>query len=243
MKTLVAEIQESQLSCKEFSNAISKFKEFVIERGVDTKTNKISSQVFLGFLNDLSRNGKTLTESIRLKTSTLKKDYRNRKRLVAKREELSSCLRPVDYELALIEKKQFQKSEEEKQRHLMGLREEERAATLCKISEENRLQETTAEHNQIAEKCKLRQISINQIARKLEKSQIEIEKLMQSIGKLKDMSSKYDAPTVFDYIGKIDERDRLKIHLKASERKAIIAELALKKMKLKRRQQLKIMKN
>lgn len=233
IKSLVAETQETQITCKELQKAISEFETFVLQRGFDPMTNKVSTQVFTTFIKDLARNGSINTESIRMKTSTMKNDFRRQKRLFMKRQELSSCLRPVDFELALIEKKKFQNLHEEKLKHFVGLKNEQRDAFLSKNQEEKKLLQATIEYNQITAKANLSERRKILMERSIEASNEKIAQLKQSIKDFDELISVNEAPSVDDYIGKITERDRLKIELKAVKRKAEIAKISLQNAKLK----------
>lgn len=243
MKSLNAEIQEAEISRKEYSKTIVEFNEFVLSRGVDPTTNKISSQTFINFFRDLTKSGKIITDSIRMKTAIMKSDCRKQKRLVMKREELSSCLRPVDFELAMIEKKRFQKLEEEKQKHFKGLRQDEHDAVTRKNKQQKLLLEATIEHNRIESKANFVERIVNRLKHELDTTETEIEKLRKSIQELEDLTNAYEAPSVNEYIEKHSERTRLKNQLKITNRKMEVSKAVLINLKRQQRKQIEINKN
>lgn len=233
MKVLNAEIQETEISCKEFLKAINEFEKFVIERGFDPMANRISSKAFISFLKDASRNGTIITESIRMKTQTLKADCRKQKRLLMKREELSSSLRPIDFKLATIEKKKFQVLHDEKLNHCNGLRKVERAAIMSKNHAQRQLLEDSIKLDQITAKANICERSVIQMKQDEMNSQDEIDELKKSVQELVKMNKAFEAPTVIDYIEKINKRDSLKNQLKIAKRKTEVVKMILQNMKKK----------
>lgn len=243
MRALTADKQEAEISSKEFSNAIAEFKSFVIERGFDKKANKVSTQVFIKFIEDIIRNGETMAESIRMKADTLKRDCGKQKGLVMKRKEMSSCLRPVDFELSTIEKRKFQKINEETQSHHQGLQDDARLAFLKKNKEQKQLYKAKLQHQKIEAKSSYSESLVEKIKLEKIKSEADIEKLEKSVGDLKKMSKEYEAPSIFEYIQMIQERDALKHHLKIAKRKTEISKVRLNIAKQKYRAQVLINKN
>lgn len=235
MVELNAKTQEAEISCKEITKTIDEFEKLVLERGFDPMTNRISSDSFISFLKEASRNGKLITESMRMKTQTLKVDYRKQKRLFKKREELVSCLRPVDFQLAKIEKKKFQNLQIEKLHRYKGLREDERDAFMNRNQAQKQLVEDTIQLNQITSKVNLCQRSVDKLEQSVMSSEHEIVELKKSVQELEVMSSTFEGPTVIDYIENINKRDSLKIQLKIAKRKVEVAKVHLQNLKKKLR--------
>ena len=121
MKKVAAELQDSEITCKEFINIVDELKKKISDERDDPKANKSSIQ---NFVEDLIKNCAAIATSTRMKTETTKSDCRKLKKMVMKREELSSCLQPVDFELVTQEKEKFKKLEVTKKNYLMGLKNE-----------------------------------------------------------------------------------------------------------------------
>lgn len=122
---------------------------FVAERGFDAKTNEISNQVFIKFIENLAQNGESIAESIRMKTETMRSDCRKQKRVLMKREEMSSCLRPIDFELAMIGKRKLQKMNEELQKRHQDFRDDVRSVSLSKNEKQKKLYQAKLDFNEL----------------------------------------------------------------------------------------------
>lgn len=240
MKTLFAKIEEAEIVCKEFSKCKSEFESIVVKRGVDPMTNKISSQTYINFLKDLIRKGGIMTESIRMKTLSLKSDCKKQQLMLKKKGELSSWLRPVDFEIVMIEKQKFLKLAEEKQNQLNGLRRDEHAVSKNKNLEQKLLLQATFELNQIIDKNKHCQRVVAKLKQDAESLETENEILKKSVQEIGEMGKVCKAPTVDDYINKTDELHKLKIQLKAIKRKSEAVKISLINSKKKHRQQSRI---
>ena len=243
VKKLNAEIQEIEISCKEFIKAIREFEKFVIDKGYDAIANRISSQAFISFLKNSTRNGAILSDSIRMKTKTMKCESSKKKRLLTKRAELSSFLRPVDFYLAKIEKKKFQQVNEEKLNHYKGLINDTHSMSSSNNKKQKQLLEASLQLNQISKETQKFEDSLRKIENCVKTSVQEIEELKTSVLKLKRTISTYKAPSVIEYIGKINELDSLKKELKSVDRKKEVLKISIKNFQRKYRNQLDLNKN
>lgn len=216
MKRLTAEVQESEITSKEFNNIIDEMKRKISAEKSDPKTNKSSSQ---NFIEDLMKNCAVIATSIRMKSETTKSNCRKLNRMVMKREELSSCLQPVDFELVTLEKEKFKKVEEEKNTHFMGLNNEVVSLEASLNSEQKEVLKAKMKFDEVARKKEFSEKNVEAMKLEVETLQSDIDDLKESIRKLSSLSDVYEAPSVTNYIAKIAERDALKQKLKALERK------------------------
>lgn len=243
LKDLRARIAETKICCEELKNAKRNFVKIVIEDGVDEMTNQISPRVFTKFLRDLIKEGTSIVESFRLKNGTIQSDFKKQKKLLKKHAELSSCLRPIDFELAEIEKKKFVKLNEEKRGHYFGLRHEEREAALAKGKEHKKFLEASSEVKSIQSKITICDQSITKLKMAISRSEDEIQQLKKSINDLSEKVCRYNAPTIVQYIEKLNDFDAKKIELKKAKRREEIAKTKLQNIKMKYREQIEINKN
>lgn len=234
MRKTAAEIQEAQITGREFRKAIGEFKKFVVE----TKTKKISSEAFANFLKELSRDCEAMKESMRSKAGIMKEDLLKRKRSLVKQQQFNSCLLPVDLELALIEKSKLLKMLDESKKCYDGLKMDGHDVLSCKNREEKKLLTSSILYEQSKSKTELCESRIKKMKLKVEASVKEIEKLKKSILDLQKLTGDYEAPSVTDYIEKIVERDMLKNKLKVMKRRMNSVKIQLKNVKLKNRKQL-----
>lgn len=243
LKGLRARIEETKIECEELRNAQQAFNRTVIENGIDALTKQISPRVFIKFLKDLSKEGTMIVESFRLKNGTMQSDFKKHKKMLKKHAELSSCLRPIDFELAEIEKKTFVKLNEEKRGYYFGLRHEEREAALAKGKEHKKYLEASSEVKSIQSKITICDQSISKLKLAISRSEDEIQQLKKSINDLNEKVCRYNAPTIVQYIEKLNDFDAKKIELKKAKRREEIAKMKLQNVKMKYREQIEINKN
>lgn len=243
LKNIRAQVQEVQIDQEELQNAKHEFSKVVIEKGVDEMTNQVSPRAIQKFLNDLIKNGAIMMSSIRLKNATMKSDLWQMKKVLKKHEELSSCLRPIDFELAEIETKKFIKLSEEKRKHYLGLKFDEREAALNKGKEYKILLQAKDELKNVESKITICDESIAKLRSALTQTEEEIERLKNSINNLEKKICTYSAPTIVQYIKKINDFDAKKSELKKVKRHEAIAKIKLQNVKTKYREQIEINKN
>lgn len=243
LKNLRAQIQEVEIDRKELQNAKHEFTKVVIEQSIDEMTNQISPRAIEKFLNDLIKNGAIMVDSIRLKNGTMTSEYKKKKKLLKKHKELSSCLRPIDFELAEIEKKNFIKLNEEKRKHYFGLKYEEREAALNKGKEHKILLKATDELKNVESKITICDESIAKLKLAIIQTEEEIEHLKNSINDLKKKICRFNAPTIVESINKINDYEEKKNELKKAKRHEAIAKIKLQNVKMKYQEQIEINKN
>lgn len=232
MKRIVAETKESEITLVEFDNIIKEFKKKILEENADRKSNQHASQ---NFIDETARNCAAFGTSIRMKTETMKGEYRKQHILVKKREELSSNLQPIDFELVLLEKEKFKKIEEEKKSLYNGLKHDENLMAYKKNTEQKDFLNARIKLKEITKKIKFSELNIETMKRKVENLENEIVEIKESSRKLEEQNSIYNAPSVTDYIDITDEREKLKSKLKALERKNGLIKNSLKIAKKKLR--------
>jgi hypothetical protein len=221
LKLLTAKTQENEILCKEFTNLINEFKKFVLG---DDET---FPQTFSKMLKELTRQGIIKIESIRLKTATLKREFNKRKRLVMKNEEIRSCIRPIDFELALIEKKKLATANDAKQVHLIRLKSDEYSVAESKNVEDKKLFEATIHYKHLVMKISnIEKLNFHMLeeTKAVEK---EIEEMNDSFKKKNERSAIYEAPSVANYMAKIKEREFQEKKLKVLKRKIEVAKMEL----------------
>lgn len=243
MEALKVETKAAEISAKEFQKAANEFNKFVKERGVDSKTQKISVEAFTKFMQDLSKQGNMFADSIKLTTKTMKTNCRKQKILLIVREELSSVLSPADYELAMVKKNKFTKINGEKSYNYLNLRNDARSATLGKNQGQLKLYRANLRYNELKEMTTQREMSIKKLKLEEKKSEVVIDRLKKSIEVLNTKNNLYEAPCIFDFIKADSELLNLKAELKAAKRRAEMSEMRLENVKQKYRAQLKVNKN
>lgn len=230
MKELNAATKNHEISAKDYSNIHGEFLKFVQTESDAATTSKTSVKPFISFLTNLTQTISITAASIRMNVGTMKSDVRCQELLLKKMEDLSSWLRPVDFDLLLFQKQTFLKSFDDIKKAYKGLQKDEQAVAMRKNSLRKPLFEAKSKLTQLrAEESKSRK-RIQQLQLQQKASLNITEELNKSIEELKVLTSTYEAPNVINYIAKIAERDRLKCQLKIVKRKTEIVKFHFEHM-------------
>lgn len=240
MKDLNANIGNLEISIKDFLNMKNEFERnfAILESQVDLKSgqNKVTP---VGFLMDLTKNISTNSASIRMKVGTMKGNFRSKKALIQKLEDLSSWLSPVDFDLAMFRKRNFQRSFDEIKDQYRELQEDERILNLKINSLRKPILEKKNQLKNVEAKTASCQERIAQLKVRDEVSQNAVKELESSIVDLQVMTKSYSAPNVTDYIEKLSELDKVKVQLKVIGRKIEITKVVHESLLKGHRQELK----
>lgn len=231
MEHLKAEAQELKLCSLEYLNTMKEFETFVIERGYDPITKRINAEVFTKFLCELVRSGNILIESNRLKKTTMQSECNRRKKMLRMREEISGCLRPVDFKLMTIEKKSFQKNDEEKQNHYAGLKNASSEAAIAMTIQQKKLLKVTQEYNKFLVNTTHCEKMIKTLKKQLIDEQEDVVKVQNINSILAKKVKNFEAPTIIDYIIKLNIFEDLKRLLKFTNREGNIVAIEHKNIK------------
>lgn len=228
---LSANVKEIQITNKEIQNTIDDFNNFVLIRGVDKLTQKIPLEQFIKFTDKMIKNGNTLIEKMRLKTSTLRQNCCHQKSALAIKSELSGILRPVDFDQLLIEKRSFTQTIEEKNAHFIGMKKvagnvsQSLTAKRKSLNKSlNQLNELTKKQEKIYQDCYRFKIEGNN-------AKNEINVWEGKIKYLQNLIDTYRAPTAFDYMNEKIKLQAMQKERKSMERKRNIALIKLSNVK------------
>lgn len=216
MKKLVAEAYDAQITQKELENIVNEMKTRISIEISDPKTYKGSTSKFV---EKMMKDCSAIETLMLIKTETLKKDFRKLKPKVMKREELKSCLQPIDFDLLTIQKDKLKKVEEKKKGYILAINQ-----TLFPMASsinhgQKQLDEAEAK---LVELIKIRENSEKNVdAMKSEVLTLnnDIEAIKASIRKLTNLNEVCDAPSISSYITKLSERDNICQMMKCLERK------------------------
>lgn len=142
-----------------------------------------------------------------------------------------------------IEKKKFQQVNEEKLNHYKGLINDTHSMSSSKKKKQKQLLEASLRLSQISNETQKFEQSLRKMENCVKISVQEIEELKTSVLKLDRLISTYKAPSVIEYIEKINELDSLTKQLKSVDRKKEALKISIKNYQQKYRKQLELNKN
>ena len=153
----------------------------------------------------------------------MQSDCNRSKKMLKMREEISGCLRPVDFELMTIEKKTLQKNDEEKKIYYAGLKNASSEAAIAMTVQQKKLLKVTQEYNKLL----VSTTHCEKIIKTLEKQFIDEQEDVKKVQNLNSVLEKkvrnFEAPTIMDYITKLNILEELKRQLKFTNRQTNIA--------------------
>lgn len=230
---LMAEIQELALCNEEYLNTIKEFEIFVIERGYDPITKRTNAEIFIKFLLELVHTGNIHIELNRLKKTTMQSNCNRNKKMLKMREEISGCLRTVDFKLMTVEKKSLKKKDEEKQNHYAGLKNASSDAAIAMTFQQKKLLKITQEYNKLLVNTIHSEKNIITLEKQLIKEQEDVFKVQHLKSILAKKVMNHKAPTIMEYITKLNTLEELERQLKFTNRKANIAVIGHENIKKK----------
>lgn len=230
---LISEIQELALCNEEYLNTIKEFEIFVIERGYDPITKRTNAEIFIKFLLELVHTGNIQIELNRLKKTTMQSNCNRNKKMLKMREEISGCLRPVDFKLMTVEKKSLKKKDEEKQNHYAGLKNASSDSAIAMTFQQKNLLKITQEYNKLLVNTIHSEKNIITLEKQLIKEQEDVFKVQHLNSILAKKVMNHKAPTIMEYITKLNTLEELKRQLKFTNRKANIAVIEHENVKKK----------
>lgn len=203
----------------------------------DPGTNQITMQVplerFQKFIRNYNKNGTIAVEKMRLKCFTLESNYTDKKLELQQRMDMSSILRPVDFEQLKIDIKMLTNSLEEKTANMMGLKSITGNISLQLVDERRQLLALEDRLHGYREKCKAQRRETEQMCHKIVKIETDIAHWTNLVDELNDKIECYSAPSFENYF-------QLKIRLRnihkdecRLKRKRNIAVIKLKNLRHK----------
>lgn len=200
-------------------------------------TNPVTMQVplerFQKFIRNYNKNGQIAIEKMRLKCFTLESNYTDKKLELQQRMDMSSILRPVDFEQLKIDIKTLSSSLLEKTANMMGLKSINGNISVQLVDERRQLLALEDRLRSYREKCKTYRREIEQMCEKIVKIENDIAHWTNVVDELNEKIRCYSAPSFEDYFQlKIQLRNTLKEENRL-KRKRNIALIKLKNLRHK----------
>lgn len=234
-RELIAEIEELRLTNDEVIETRREFKEFVLVNGAHPLTKRVPSERFQKFFDKWTRNGNAMVENFRMRTTTLKRNSVQMKLALTVKAELSSILRPVDFEKLEIETEQLQKEIEQKTIHVLALKRTTGNGSLALSMQRKQLLNKEAQLKRLlADQERVRKLTLNYEVSS-DNAVKDIARWTRRKEKLNEKMLTYEAPTILDYMNRKQELTDLDKQVKALTRSYNITLIKLKNAKIMQR--------
>ncbi len=210
---------------------------FIFINIFNTGTNPVTMQVplerFQKFIRNYNKNGTIAIEKMRLKCFTLESSYTDKKLELQQRMDMSSILRPVDFEKLKIDIKNLTNTLDEKTANMMGLKSINGNISVQLVDERRQLTSLEDHLHGYKEKCKSYRQETEEMCEKIVKIEEDIKNWNNLVDELNEKVRSYAAPSFEDYF-------QLKIQLRNTrkeenrlQRKKNIALIKLKNLRHK----------
>lgn len=234
-RELIAQIEDLRTTNDEVTETRREFKDFVLVNGAHPLTKRVPSERFLKFFNKWTRNGNAMVENFRMRTTTLKRNTIQMKLALAIKAELSSILRPVDFEQLEIEREQLQKNIDEKTTHVLALKRTTGNGSLVLSMQREQLLTKEAELKRLrVEQERVRKLTLRYEVN-CDNTEKDIARWNQRKNKLTEKMQTYEAPQILDYMNRKQELADLDRKEKALLRSYNITLIKLKNAKIAHR--------
>lgn len=188
---------------------------------------------FRKFIRNYNKNGTIAIEKMRLKCFTLESNYTEKKLELQQRMDMSSILRPVDFEQLKIDIKTLTSTLEEKTANMMGLKNINGSISLQLVDERRQLLALEDRLQGYREKCKTYRLETEQMCEKIVKIESGIVHWTRMVDELNEKIRCYSAPSFENYFQlKIQLRNISKEEYRL-KRKRNIALIKLKNLRHK----------
>lgn len=196
-------------------------------------TMQVPLERFLKFIRNYNKNGTIAIEKMRLKSVTLESNYTEKKLELQQRMDMSSILRPVDFEQLKIDIKTLTSSLEEKTANMMGLKSINGNISIQLVDERRQLAAIEGRLHNYREKCKIYRRETEQMCEKIVKIENDIAHWTNLVDELNEKVRCYTAPSFNTYFElKIQLRNTRKEENRL-KRKRNIALIKLKNIRTK----------
>lgn len=234
-RELTAQNEELRLTNEEATETRLEFKNFVLTNGAHPLTKRVPSERFFKFFDKWTRNGNAMVEHFRMRTTTLKRNSVQMKLELAIKAELSSILRPVDFEQLQIEREHLQKDITEKTIHVLALKRTTGNGSLALAMQRKQLLNKEAELKRLlTEKERVRKLTMKYEVSS-DNAEKDISRWSKRKGTLNEKMLTYEAPQIRDYMNRKQEMADLDKELKALSRSYNLTLIKLKNAKIMQR--------
>lgn len=154
---------------------------------------------FQKFIKNYNKNGTEVIEKMRLKSFTLESNYTDKKLELQQRMDMSSILRPVDFEQLKIDIKTLSNTLEEKTANMMRLKSINGSISIQLVDERRQLLALEDRLRGYREKCKTHRRETEQMCAKIVKIEDDIAHWTKLVDELNEKVRCYSAPSFESY--------------------------------------------
>ncbi|KAG5867069.1 hypothetical protein JTB14_032281 [Gonioctena quinquepunctata] len=226
-RNLKAEMEEFNIRESDITEARNIFEFSVCTQAVDPLTQRIPAEKFIKYMEDWLKSATLNIEKLRLRTASLRIQYKKISGILIQRQELRENVHAVDFDQLEIENKHFLEKIEQKHLHLIEMKRMNGGANLVLSKHKKYLQVQQEDYNKLKDAVGEKEKEIDVLEKEYDEVGDELEKAQERYEYYRDMRSTYRVPDVMEYVNLKNELYGLNKNIKVLQRRKKIQDIAL----------------
>ncbi|XP_018567914.1 uncharacterized protein MAL8P1.12 [Anoplophora glabripennis] len=226
-RNVKAELEEYSVREKDIKESVDSFEFNILVQGVDPLTQRIPAEKFLRWMEEWLKSAQLNIEKLRLRTASLKIQYKKVSAILLQRQELGENVHAVDFDQIEIENKHFAEKIELKNIQLVELKRMSGGASLVLTNNKKGLRKLQDTYNErkaaVAEKEKM----IEETQAECRKIEAEMDEAKEKYNNFKKLTTSYKVPDVMEYVNIKRQLNDLQNKIKVWNRRKKIQDITI----------------
>lgn len=234
-RNLKAELEEFSIREKDIKESIDSFEFNILVQGVDPLTQRIPAEKFVRWMEEWLKSAQLNIEKLRLRTASLKIQYKKVSAILLQRQELGENVHAVDFDQLEIENKHFAEKIELKNIQLIDLKKMSGGASLVLTNNKKELRELQDTYNALKAGAAEKQKMIEETEEECDQIREEMLLARSKYNIFKKLKASYQVPDVMEYVNikrqLNDLRNQIKVWYRRKKIQDITINACLRQMK------------
>lgn len=234
-RNLKAELEEYSVREKDIKESVDSFEFNILVQGVDPLTQRIPAEKFLRWMEEWLKSAQLNIEKLRLRTASLKIQYKKVSATLLQRQELGENVHAVDFDQIEIENKHFAEKIDLKNIQLVELKRMSGGASLVLTNNKKWLRKLQDQYNDLKAALAEKEKMIDETGLQCDKIEAEMEAAKEKYNNFKKLTICYRVPDVMEYVNikrqLTDLQNKIKVWNRRKKIQDITINACLRQMK------------
>ncbi|XP_056633875.1 coiled-coil domain-containing protein 113 [Diorhabda sublineata] len=226
-RNLRSELQEYGIRENDITESRNSFEFNIVTHGVDPLTQRIPAEKWIRFMEEWLKSSALIMEKLRLRTASLRIQYKKVSAVLIQRQELGKNVHAVDFDQLEIDNNHLQEKIEQNQIHLLEMKKMNGGANLVLTKHKKYLLRQQMDFNKLQRDIEQKEKQIEELDEEYVKVEAEKEVAKEKFMRFKDFKDKYRVPDVMEYVVLKKEVDELRKNIKILQRRKNIQDISL----------------
>ncbi|KAJ8942752.1 hypothetical protein NQ314_009963 [Rhamnusium bicolor] len=226
-QNLKADLEEFNIREMDFIEAREIFEHNIVLHGVDPLTQRIPAEKFLRYMEEWLKSAQLNIEKLRLRTTTLKIQYKKVAAILIQRQELGENVHAVDFDQLKIENKHYRDKIDQKSIHLLELKRMNGGHNLVLSNHKKYLHKLQQDYNDLKTVIAGKEKLIEETEEECDKMEEELDKAREKFDRFKTLKNTYKVPDVIEYVKLKNNLYDLKKNIKIWQRRKNIQDITM----------------